>query len=139
MKTFEELDHELPNGFHDAKIRSVRIDYLSRTAELGMDLLVGVGIPDDKNKSVYRRGRVKVAGLLLFFIQAPDPGCKFLLDGTPLFVSGDAVRAGQSPEVDGLLPFLPPDGVAYRFFLEDWNSFLYLGGGDVEFSWEDSV
>jgi hypothetical protein len=34
---------------------------------------------------------------------------------------------------------LPSDATAYRFFLEEWNSFLYLAASKVAFSWEEDV
>ena len=39
--TFEELDNELPNGFHDAQLHSVRIDYVRGTMTLHMSFWVG--------------------------------------------------------------------------------------------------
>jgi hypothetical protein len=41
--TFEELDQKLPNGFHDAKIRTITLDFVNRSIVIGMNLLVGVG------------------------------------------------------------------------------------------------
>ncbi len=137
MKTFEELEEELPNGFHDAEIRGMAFDYLARTAVLSMNLLFGVGTPDDENMSVYRPATVRIVGLLLFFVQPPHPKYDFVLDGEPLSVSGDSVRVGQEPEMDCLLPALPQDATVYRFFLDEWNSFIYLAGTTVEFSWDD--
>jgi len=136
--TFEKLEMELPNGFHDAKIKSISLDYVSRTAKLKMNLLVGVGAPEDRNAAVYRPGTTSVHGLLLFWVEPPDPKYNFLPDGSPLNVDGDSVRNGQNAEVDRLLPSLPQSAIVYRFFLEEWNSFLYLAGDSVEFSWDDN-
>jgi hypothetical protein len=138
MKSFEELEKELPNGFHDAEIRGIAIDCLARTVVLSMNLLFGVGTPDDENRSVYRPATVRIAGLLLFFVQPPHPKYNFVLDGEPLSVSGDPVRVGQRPELDCLLPALPQNATVYRFFLNEWNSFIYLAGTSVEFSWDDN-
>lgn len=41
--TFEDLERELPNGFHDAKIESVMADYARQSATIAMRLLVGLG------------------------------------------------------------------------------------------------
>lgn len=135
--TFEELERKLPNGFHDAKIKSMSVDLVFRTATLMMNLLVGVGTPEDRNASVYRPGVLTIQGLLMFFVEPPDPKYNFLPDGSPLNASGDSVKVGQNPVVDHLLPVLPQHATVYRFFLEEWNSFLYLGGATVEFSWGD--
>jgi hypothetical protein len=137
MKSFEELELELPNGFHDAEIRGIALDYLARTAILSMNMLSGVGTPDNENLNIYRRATVRIAGLLLFFVEPPHPKYNFLLDGEPLSVSGDSVRAGQNSEMDCLLPALPQNSTVYRFFLDEWNSFVYLAAEGVEFLWDD--
>jgi hypothetical protein len=43
--TLAELDDALPNGFHDAKIFSIELDYVGAIAKFHLDLLVGW--PDD--------------------------------------------------------------------------------------------
>ena len=133
--TFKEIEQELPNGFHDAAIRSVSVDFVSRSVLIEMDLHVGVaGDPDPER---YRPGTLAVISPYLFFIEPPDPRYQFVPSGSPLNVDGDSVKAGQCPEMDRLLPALPQGATAYRFFLEEWNSFLYLAGGSVTFSWRD--
>jgi hypothetical protein len=133
--TFEEVARKLPNGFHDAKIRSIRADFINRSITLGMDLHVGA--PGDPDPEPYRPGTLSIAPLCLFFVEPPDLRYPFDSKGSPLNVDGDSVRVGQSPEVDRLLPVLPANASLYRFFLEEWNSFLYLGGDSVLFSWDD--
>ena len=137
MQSFEELARDLPNGFHDAEIRGISLDYLTQAAVFSMNLLVGVGTPDNKNLSLYRAATIKISGLLLFFIESPHPKYNFVLDGDPLSVSGDSVRVGQNREMDLLLPALPDNAWAYRFFLDEWNSFMYIAATSAEFSWDD--
>ncbi len=137
MLSFEELARDLPNGFHDAEIRGISLDYLTQAAVFSMNLLVGVGTPDNKNLSLYRAATIKISGLLLFFIESPHPKYNFVLDGDPLSVSGDSVRVGQNREMDLLLPALPDNAWAYRFFLDEWNSFMYIAATSAEFSWDD--
>ncbi|HET9802232.1 MAG TPA: hypothetical protein VFP96_03245 [Candidatus Acidoferrum sp.] len=134
--TFEELQRRLPNGFHDAAIRSISLDFTGQSIVIGMDLYAGV--PGDQDPERYRPGTLRVASPYLFFMEAPDPRYRFVPNGSPINVDGDFVKAGQSAEVDRLLPVLPQNATAYRFFLEEWNSFVYLAGGDVTFSWDDS-
>src|SRR5208282_1874926 len=54
VMTFEELDARFPNGFGDAEISSVSLDYKSRTATLQLNLRVNP--PDSPNSQEYRRG-----------------------------------------------------------------------------------
>ena len=133
--TFEELEHKLPNGFHDAAIREITFDFVRRSVEVGMDLLMGG--PDEPDPELYRPGKLRVAPVYLFFIEPPDPNYAFVPDGSHLKVYGDSVKVGQNAEADRLLPTIPQNATTYRFFLEKWNSFLYLAGGGVELFWDD--
>ena len=131
--TFEELIQELPNGFHDAEILGIRVDFVNRSIVIGMNLLVGVpGAPDPER---YDRGTLRVVSPYLFFIEPPDPKYHFVFDGSPINATGSSIKVGQSAEVDRLLAVLPPNSTAYLFFLDDWNSCMYLAGAGVEFSW----
>jgi hypothetical protein len=132
--TFEELELRLPNGFHDAAIREINLDFIGRSVVLGMDVLTGG--PGDPDPELCRPGTLKLSPAYLFFIEPPDPRYSFVPNGSALKVDGDSVRAGQNVEVDRLSPMLPQNATKYRFFLEKWNAFLYLAGGGAEFSWD---
>ena len=132
--TFQELEQKLPNGFHDASIRKIQLDFMGRSVEIEMDILMAG--PDDPDPELCRVGKLRVAPAYLLFIEPPDPRYSFIPDGVSSKVDGDSVKVGQSAEVDRLLPTLPKNATTYRFFLEKWNAFLYLAGAGVEFSWE---
>jgi hypothetical protein len=133
--TFEELDQELPNGFHDAEIRTISIDFVNRSIVIGMNLHASMASDPDPER--YRPGTLRVLSPCLFFIEPPDPRYHFVPDGKPLYASGNSVKVGQDAGVDRLAAVLPPNSTPYRFFLDDWNSCLYLAGASVEFSWDD--
>jgi len=133
--TFEELERKLPNGFHDAEVGKISMDFVNRSVVIGVN--VHVGMPADADPECYRTGALKVVSPYLFFIEPPDPRYHFVPDGSPLNASGHSVKLGQNAAVDRLLSVLPSDKTAYLFFLDDWNSSLYLAGGSVEFSWDD--
>ena len=131
--TFEELDQSLPNGFHDAEIYSIRVDYGSATVTL--DVSFWVGDLDGPNREEYRRGILKVTGLLFCSIDPPDPAYPFLPDGSPVTVSGDAAKSDTLPVLARLTPRFPPGASCYRFFVNDWNSFIHIAAKDVQLSW----
>ena len=135
--TFEEIDRKLPNGFHDAAIRKIELDFVNRSTLIRMDLHAGV--PEDSSPERYRPGTLKISSPYLFFIEPPDPRYPYIPKGKAFNVDGDSVKVGQSDAVDRLLPTLPSNATVYRFFLEEWNSFLYLAGASVEFSWDDEA
>ena len=133
--TFEELDEKLPNGFHDGAIRSFNVDFVGPGLQIHMDLHVGV--PGDADPERYRAGTLTIISPCLFSIEPPEANYPFVPNGCALNVDGDAVRPGQCPALDRLLPILPKGVTTFRFFLEEWNSFLYVSGGSVDFSWDD--
>jgi hypothetical protein len=133
--TFEELGQRLPNGFHDCKIRGISADFVAKSFRLEIDLLTGV--PHTANSEGYRVGTLTLVTPYLFFVERPDPRYRFIPNGSAIHAVGNSVTRGQRPEVDPLLEVLPEGACCYRFFLYEWNSFLYLAAASVEFSWED--
>ena len=64
--TLEELADTLPNGFHDAQVSSVSIDYVKREARLLMDLWVGdLSSQNEEERQVYRSGELRRSQLKL--------------------------------------------------------------------------
>lgn len=119
------------------KIRWIKPDFISRSITIGMELLVGLpGTPDPEE---YRTSTLSVDPFYLFFVEPPDPAYGFKPDGSPIIVAGDPIKPGQNSKLDRLLPALPEDATAYRFFVSDWNSFLYIAGRSVALSWDDAV
>jgi hypothetical protein len=133
--TFEELDQSLPNGFHDAEIRKIEVDFTTPSIVIGMNLHVGAA--DDPDPERYRAGTVTIDVPYVFFIEPPDAAYHFIPNGSPINASGNSVKAGQNPKVDRLLGVLPPNATSYLFFLDDWNSSIYLSGASAKFSWDD--
>jgi hypothetical protein len=106
------------------------------SVSLALEMELHAGEPHDPEPERYRRGTLRVTSPCLFFVEPPDPRYPFVPDGSPLNVDGDPVTIGQNSGLDRLLPVLPQNASIYRFFLEEWNSFIYLEGGNVEFSWD---
>ena len=71
--TLEELAASLPNGFHDAYIKGISIDYVSGTASFDLELWVGDDSAERKEeREVYRDARVTLSDLLFCVIEPPD-------------------------------------------------------------------
>ena len=129
--TFREIEQTLPNGFHDAKIVRISLDYPAGTLVMNMRVLIGT--PGEPDQDEYGPAEVSVTGLYLCSIEPPDPKYPFRLTGKPLGVSGDS-SGNSSPEISNLMRKLPPSASCYRFFVEQWNSFIYVAGSDVQIS-----
>lgn len=131
--TFEELDNELPNGFHDANLHSLTIDYVGGSAVLHMTL--DFGDPEGPNREDYRVGDLRVSGLYFCVIDPPDPTYRHVPHGSPLNVSGDRANPDTFPALELLSRTLPTGVSCYRFFVDEWNSFLNIAAKDVRISW----
>jgi hypothetical protein len=129
--TFEEIEKSTPNGFHDAVIERFSIDYPSGRILLLMRLLVGTPGAEDEER--YAPAELRVNRLLFCAIEPPDPDYPFVPDGSPLDVSG--VRGlGDTPEMARIAAQLPSTASCYRFFVDQWNAFIYLAGSDIQLS-----
>ena len=132
---FEDVQRSLPNGFHDSVIRVINIDFVSVSILLRMDLHASV--EGDRDPERYRPGTLKVFGPYFFFLEPPDAAYPFIPDGKPVNASGAPVNFGENPKLDALLKRIPEDSTTFVFFLDDWNTYLYIAGASVEFSWDD--
>ena len=134
--TFDELQALLPNGFHDAFLRALSIDYVGRRAQMELEVLVGR--PDGKDyheREAYRRGRLEFSGLLL--VSADVPNQEFLAEAI------NGLRVDVAPTGDGQFvkhgwPDEPlPEGAFLRsfYFTDEANSFLHIAAQDVNWTW----
>jgi hypothetical protein len=142
--TLEELDDRLPNGFHDAKLVSLSLDYVTRSATLHIGLHVGT--PDSLDPEEYKIAILRVTGLCFCTVELPCPGEPFLPDGSPVNVSGypedpkSFEKVNESlTKINGLLAKCPPGAWCYRFFSHDWNSFIHIAGTSVELLWREAM
>src|SRR5579862_191828 len=133
--TFEELSKDLPNGFHDAWIKSINLNFKNHSILIDLDLCVGN--PEDVNPDEMRSGTLKVLSPYLFLIDPPDSKHQLMPSQGSLWIDGDTVKTGQNAELDKFRTQLPPGACLYRFFVDDWNSFMYFAAAGVEFSWDD--
>src|SRR5487761_741607 len=130
--TFEEAEKTLPNGFHDAKIVNITLDYPSNI--LVMTLKILVGIPGQSDQEEYGSAKLTAKDLYFCFIDPPDPTYPFRPNGKALGVCG-APESRESPVIESLLRKLPEGVSFYRFFVDRWNSFIHVAASDIQISW----
>ena len=124
MTIFEVADG-LPNGFHDAEVESIRIDYLRRTMELTLDVWIGTMDDPPSTRETYRRGVLKITGLGYCAMDLPDEGYSFARP-EPLTIDLHEASA------------FCPDGLAFacRLWVNEWNGFIHLSGMSAELDWK---
>jgi hypothetical protein len=135
--TLEELAFTLPDGFHDAQVSNVSIDYIKREARLIMDLSVGDPSSDDAElRDAYREGELKLSGLLYWVIEPPDANYPYWESKQLWIDAGDLASASFRPSVKLPEP-LPAGAFASWFFVQGWNSFMYVAAMDASLEWKE--
>lgn len=131
--TFEELDLATPNGFHDAQLINLRVDYENSAIELTVDF--DFSDPDSSDRSVvYKRGLVCSKELLFCTIEQPDTNY-FQFGSKYLDISGDIISYDEMLRSELLSKPLPKAISYLRLFVHDWNSFIYIAAENIEVTW----
>jgi hypothetical protein len=131
--TFEELDQKYPNGFDDAEITCLTLDYRDRIAIL--ELSLRGNLPESPKSQEYGRAVLRLREFYYFSIEPPDQdhlsrpwGAKITVDGLP-------EDSHDFPLFEYLRPTLARDAFCCRFFVHDWNSFIHIAAKSAEFLW----
>ena len=130
-----EIENSLPNGFHDALIESILVDYPSKRALIKLRL--SVGDPDaatEKEREAYKEAELELLNLVYFVIEAPDPTSKNA-EVKELWIDGGEAKSSSAPATPVPMEHLPHGASAYWFFVRDWNSFIHVAAMDAALHW----
>jgi hypothetical protein len=142
IMTLEQIELALPNGFHDAFLCALSVDYVGRKAEMEIEIWVGsMNTSDYQGREAYRRGRLQFLGLLLFTSEIPNG--EFLsdeADDLPNGLSIDISPVAQYPSNHEGKKWpdepLPEGAFQCAFcFMGDANSYLRIAARDVKWTW----
>jgi len=122
-------------SFHDARIKSVKLDYVSREAIF--DCVLYVGNPDifeDRERTA--EGTLTITGFLYCVIEAPDHNYNYD-DNEGLDVTSDGpLKLNEFRAPLPQLPLdLPENAFIHYFYLNNCNSFLYIAATGATFQW----
>jgi len=132
--TLDELAASLPNGFHDAELSALTIDYTKSEARLVLDVWIGdMGAKPDGEREAYRLAELALSGLL-FWVSEP-PHADYPYD----IASGLKIDIGPLERCDGKdrakLPPIPVGAFENWVFVDDWNAFAYVAAKDASLKW----
>lgn len=130
--TFEELDQRFPNGFDDAEITSLTLDFENRTAKLQLNLRGNP--PDSPNRDQYQRAILLLNDFYYFVIEPPDTD-HLWYPHRSIQVNGYPEDSSKFPLFGHVTPKLPVDAFCSRFYVHDWNSFIHMAAKEAQFSW----
>jgi hypothetical protein len=127
---FEVVEATLPEGFHDAEILRVCIDYPRQVAIIELDVWLGPSVAKDgQTKNKYRRAEMRFPGLQFFVSDPPDENYPFD-EARPITIDLEPDGAGTPA-----LPQRDPNAFVCSFFVQEWNSCLRLSATGCEFEW----
>jgi hypothetical protein len=128
--TLQELADTLPNGFHDAQVSRVELNYAEAEAKIHLMLWTsGDYVPGVSNSEEYRPAMLILTGLQYFVIAPPNYG-SYRTRGLTVDMGDDA-----EPPLDSKL--LDPSAFQNWFFVSEWNSLLQVSATDAALIWTD--
>ena len=132
----QSISDSLPNGFHDAHLRSVSIDYLKSEARMLLNIWVGdLESKEFGIREAERLAELTISDLVYWVMEAPgqdavaSPGKELWID------MGQLETMESQPKI--ALPPTPSDGFAHWIFVNEWNAFIYFCGKKAEIKWQD--
>lgn len=130
--TIEQIEASLPNGLHDAEIRTCSMDYENARLALGVSVLVGLPVQPYPESERYRGGMLVFEGVLFYSVEFPRGDSSFRHPGAVGF-SSERMPLEQIPA--SLASTVPPESQCCSLFVRDWLSHIYIAAAGVSFSW----
>jgi hypothetical protein len=127
---FNQLGKTLHNGFHDAELHRLEMDYVRR--RLKLELVVWIGhMGDVAARELYRPARVTLADVAFLVIEPPDADSPSLEGGPVVIDTGE----GLPRQSASLLPEQPSGTVITWMYIEELNRFLLFAAGSAVLEW----
>jgi hypothetical protein len=128
----DELEAGLPNGLHDALLRTYSTDPASGRAEFILDVWLGdLHSAAVQERERYRSARLELLGVAYLVLDDSDPRYP-VSSASPVQI--DVCGADDDPERSRQIP---PGGFAGRFFVTEWNAFIHFAALDARLTWLD--
>jgi hypothetical protein len=131
--TLDEIAASIPNGFHDAELNSLTIDYAKREARLILDIWVADDQENPEELESYRPAEVTLSGLVFWVSEPPDPRYPYGKPGAQRIDIGPLATLERKETLH--LPPVPPGAFANWVFVTDWNAFVYVAAEGARLKW----
>jgi hypothetical protein len=126
----DEIEADLPNGLHDALLRTFSSDPAERRAEFILDVWLGdLHSSAASRRECYRPARLELLGLAYLVLDASHSRYR-ATEASPVQI--DACAADDNPERSRQVP---REGFAGRFFVTEWNAFIHFAALDARLTW----
>jgi hypothetical protein len=128
--TIEQLEAELPNGLHDALLRSLSSDPTKRRAELVLDVWIGdLHSSEESERELRRPALLELLEVAYLITDEPDPRYP-ATKGAPVQID----VCGPDDDAE-LARQVPAGGFAGRFFVTEWNAFIHFAAREARLTW----
>lgn len=136
--TLEEISDSLPNGFHDAQIKKLNLDYVNREATFDLEIWIGTdSSTKGEERDAYREARLTLSQLLFCVVEPPDPNYPYQ-EGKPLWVDAGSSLPTQTSTSIRLPEPLPEGAFIHWFFVNNWNAFIHVAAENARLEFLDS-
>jgi hypothetical protein len=132
MSPFDNIEASLPNGFHDAELQKVVIDYMTMEVQVTLDIWIGQ-IDDPVLRESYRKAVLTLSGLIFWITDAPSFDYPYDLGGGISVDSGPIASLEEARKAH--LPPIPEGTFGNYFYVNDWNSLMYFCAKDASLTW----
>ncbi|MGE5343395.1 MAG: hypothetical protein ACM3SY_18150 [Candidatus Omnitrophota bacterium] len=126
----QEIADTLINGFHDANVNEINLNFLKKTAQINLDIWLG----DETEPERYQKGRLFFSDFLFLSIDPPDEGVysdTFVID----LVENDNDILDNYESFKKLKEYIPDGYLITCFSLLNHITMMYLIYKDVKFEW----
>ncbi|GAC1475884.1 MAG: hypothetical protein NVSMB9_29230 [Isosphaeraceae bacterium] len=93
---------------------------------------------EDVVRERYRTAVVTLSGLLFCVLEPPDPRYPYQ-DADALTVESGTVESLSTPPAPKLLSKTPMGAFTDWFFVQEWNSFIYVSAIEASLAWEEEL
>ncbi len=121
---------QLPNGFHDAVLRELHVEFAKQEVLFDFEFWVGdLDAETEEGREAMRPGMLRLTGVVSVRIEPPDPRYQFSMpDG--VYLDADFGAYPGEPEA-------PDDGlVRLWFYVSTWNARMTFTAKGCELEWE---
>ena len=138
-KSLREIEEQLPNGFHEARLSTVVLDFSANTARMELELWVGsMDAPPGAEREAYRKATLCLGGLIYFVIEPPDPDPRYEYTDYPVSLDAGKATDESDPHTQPRIR-LPEGAFAHWFHVNDWNSFIHVAAREATLEWGEAV
>lgn len=121
-------------SFHDSTINKISVDFLAREAKF--ECIIFVVGPDDRDAQPREAsGVLTLTGLLYIAVEPPFPNYPYEEDGLEISYDGPVETTDFKAPTPNLPESLPDDAFAHCFFINNWNSFMFVAATGAYFEW----